>query len=231
MSEYPSYLIHYGVQGQKWGNRRYQNEDGSLTPEGREHYGIKERDIRKIDSGKTSIHDYVSKNKYIRKSLDRSEARREFVRVNKKHRDLVRSIEEERDRRAQVARQKLDPDSEKKIYTSKLDEKVWQAGAFAAGKYVHSPKIQKILKQDEKEWKSAYENYKKDAERIINEVLGDYGKHGALPNSKRRGYEAAEHVVNQDIYSTKDISYTKQRKESAKEVRRQKRQIMLAKIM
>lgn len=34
------YLIHYGVKGQRWGERRYRNEDGTLTAEGREHYGI-----------------------------------------------------------------------------------------------------------------------------------------------------------------------------------------------
>ena len=28
-------LCHYGVKGQKWGIRRYQNKDGSLTPEGK----------------------------------------------------------------------------------------------------------------------------------------------------------------------------------------------------
>lgn len=39
MAEYPTYLIHYGTPGQKWGVRRYQNEDGSLTPEGYIHYG------------------------------------------------------------------------------------------------------------------------------------------------------------------------------------------------
>ena len=32
-------LFHHGIKGQKWGVRRYQNEDGSLTPEGRKRYG------------------------------------------------------------------------------------------------------------------------------------------------------------------------------------------------
>lgn len=33
-----SYICHYGVKGQKWGVRRYQNYDGTLTPQGRQHY-------------------------------------------------------------------------------------------------------------------------------------------------------------------------------------------------
>lgn len=38
------YLAHHGIKGQKWGVRRYQNPDGSLTDEGRKRYGS---DIRK----------------------------------------------------------------------------------------------------------------------------------------------------------------------------------------
>lgn len=34
------YLIHFGIKGQKWGLRRFQNEDGTLTEEGMRRYGI-----------------------------------------------------------------------------------------------------------------------------------------------------------------------------------------------
>lgn len=33
------FLAHHGIIGQKWGIRRYQYQDGSLTPEGYKHYG------------------------------------------------------------------------------------------------------------------------------------------------------------------------------------------------
>lgn len=32
-------LYHHGIKGQRWGIRRYQNPDGSLTPAGMRHYG------------------------------------------------------------------------------------------------------------------------------------------------------------------------------------------------
>lgn len=33
-------LQHHGTKGMKWGVRRYQNKDGSLTPDGKKRYGI-----------------------------------------------------------------------------------------------------------------------------------------------------------------------------------------------
>lgn len=42
-------LVHHGTDGMHWGKRKYQYEDGSLTPLGRIHYGVGEaRDKSKI---------------------------------------------------------------------------------------------------------------------------------------------------------------------------------------
>ena len=38
--ERESSLTHYGIRGQKWGVRRFQNENGSLTEEGKKRYAV-----------------------------------------------------------------------------------------------------------------------------------------------------------------------------------------------
>lgn len=38
-----NYLSHHGIKGQKWGIRRFQNEDSSLTAEGEERYSKKSK--------------------------------------------------------------------------------------------------------------------------------------------------------------------------------------------
>lgn len=42
-------LKHWGVKGMKWGVRRYQNKDGSLTPAGQKRY---DRDVRENNAKK-----------------------------------------------------------------------------------------------------------------------------------------------------------------------------------
>lgn len=38
VTRYNDELQHHGIKGQKWGIRRFQNKDGSLTPRGRQRY-------------------------------------------------------------------------------------------------------------------------------------------------------------------------------------------------
>ena len=66
------YLMHYGVKGQKWGIRRFQNPDGTLTAEGMKRYGygndkkiakgLSKGYITKNDNGNYSLTDKGNKN-------------------------------------------------------------------------------------------------------------------------------------------------------------------------
>ena len=42
-----SIIAHHGIQGQKWGVRRFQNPDGSLTDEGRRRLGYDDNRVFK----------------------------------------------------------------------------------------------------------------------------------------------------------------------------------------
>ena len=41
-------LRHHGIKGMKWGVRRFQNKDGSLTPSGKKRYRDDDIVIKKV---------------------------------------------------------------------------------------------------------------------------------------------------------------------------------------
>ena len=63
-------LTHWGIKGMKWGVRRYQNEDGSLTSDGQKRY---ERDQRE-NSGKKKGNKIgqADPNRWVREDIERS---------------------------------------------------------------------------------------------------------------------------------------------------------------
>lgn len=75
-----SYLAHHGIKGQRWGIRRFQNEDGTLTAKGQKRYGEKVT----MHNGKTSIvlggrkyqthKEFVTANKFAKASYEQRKA-------------------------------------------------------------------------------------------------------------------------------------------------------------
>lgn len=106
-------LYHYGIKGQKWGVRRYQNKDGTLTPAGKKKYSnmsddklqktlykqVKQKRAEQSgQSNKWMVSNTIGQNsekawkKYI-KDRDAYENSDVIKQANKKRRDLDRRLE------------------------------------------------------------------------------------------------------------------------------------------
>ena len=75
---YSDELSHHGILGQRWGIRRYQKKDGSLTPAGLKRYGS-EANFKKIQRAEAKAQKEAEKAKY------RAKTEAEIAKINKKY--------------------------------------------------------------------------------------------------------------------------------------------------
>ena len=90
---YEVYLAHHGILGQKWGVRRYQNPDGSLTTAGKKRYAVDEDGkIRKLTGSEKRAVAKTAKQRAA--ALEKArKARAEKAEYNKQKAEAIKSGE------------------------------------------------------------------------------------------------------------------------------------------
>lgn len=78
-------LYHWGIKGMKWGVRRYQNKDGTLTAAGKKHYGGEDAD----GSEKPDYAPKASKKKAGDYTDEELRAQINRMQMEKQYRDLA----------------------------------------------------------------------------------------------------------------------------------------------
>ena len=99
-------LMHFGIIGMKWGRRRYQNEDGSLTPAGEARYGKKpsfltkhknKKKMAKVraakEAKKKDPNAYTEKDSTVKKLSDKDlDNRIDRLNKEKKYKELMDEV-------------------------------------------------------------------------------------------------------------------------------------------
>lgn len=96
-----NFLAHHGVTGQKWGERRYQNKDGSLTPLGRIHWGI--------GQARTAVSNKLKTRKSFRLEADSEKRKRLKLKAEKKEENKklkLQKAEEAKQKKAEAVESK-----------------------------------------------------------------------------------------------------------------------------
>lgn len=117
-----TYLVHYGIKGQKWGIRRFQNEDGSLTKAGIKRYsennGVLGEYTKHVKISNDARGHLNEVNKaYTKTKKDNRAAYKKSIYDTKNNSELSN-----RDRKMEIASIKKDYKAEKKANRADLKE-------------------------------------------------------------------------------------------------------------
>lgn len=139
-------LYHFGVKGMKWGLRRYQNEDGSLTDEGRSHYGYSLR--RKIKN----IREARIKKKADKKRAKALESARKAKAEKKAHDDAKKkAIETGSAEEVLKYKNELSAKEKNDIYNRLMaDENLQRIASDEARRRAENSKWNKVVKVSRK---------------------------------------------------------------------------------
>ncbi len=171
---YKNYLLHHGIKGQKWGIRRFQNPDGTLTDAGRERYR-KLADSYKM--GESNFYYRVNDLKEVKNFRKQNKESRN--RLFDAQWDYDRAVDELNAAGNKYATKKAGAPLKKIIREDSVTSKLRMTAFMdACAEFLDSDKGEELLKQvvDKKGvYIRASREYERLANNFVEKLLGDYG--------------------------------------------------------
>lgn len=128
------YLAHHGIKGQKWGERKYQYKDGSLTPEGRKRYGVLGSTKAYIHQRQKNVEKFYKESKGLGDDKLRSQ-------MTKKERDIYDKADAAYKKRQKKAGRQFRSDLKRGFEDKKrirLEKQAKRGGNYSLGDFLNA---------------------------------------------------------------------------------------------
>lgn len=175
------YLMHHGVKGMKWGVRRYQNADGSLTSAGQRRLYKKVKRAKSDNKRRELIRQHLN-SEYAN---DRNKALQDFRNQVKKTADYDVKMDIEVDK---LADKMAKPIYEKEL--KKWKESIGEPSEKDKDKLYEAIKYDNVYQKAEKQIKdknpqyrnnekqqdALWKEYTKKNKKVVDSIVGKYGE-------------------------------------------------------